>query len=107
MKLRSLVLPFSLALTIGCSGNAPLDGRPPDRVANAVDLRRLPPDAQVEFVVGLSLREPTALHKYVASRRSGDLGLQPPDFADLFAPSRQDYARVVSWLRTRGLFITR
>ncbi|HXU67999.1 MAG TPA: S53 family serine peptidase [Polyangia bacterium] len=96
-----------LASTLGCSGNAPLDGRPPDRVAAAVDLGRLPPGTLVDFVIGLSPRRPTELHKYVAMRRSGDAMLAPDDFADLYAAKRQDYARVMSWMEQHGIIVTR
>ncbi|HEY2746707.1 MAG TPA: S53 family peptidase [Polyangia bacterium] len=106
MKLLGLASLF-LASTIGCSANTPLDGRPPDRVASAVDLGPLAPDATVDFVVGLTLRQPTLLHRYIASRSSHDFSLAPVDFAESFAVSAQDYARVVSWMRQSGVFITR
>jgi subtilase family serine protease len=105
MKLSSLATLF-LVSTIGCSSKAPLDGATPDRVAGAVDLGPLAPDAVIDFVVGVAVREPTLLHKYVASRRVGDVPLGPDDFAGSFAVSAQDYARVVGWMRQSGVAIT-
>lgn len=109
MKLRSL-LPFTLPLLIGCSGSAPIATTStalPDRVQHATDLGRLAPDTPVDFVVGLALRRPEALHKFVAGRALADMPMQPGDFADTFAPTTQDYGRVVSWLRAHGAFVTR
>src|SRR2546423_11651665 len=100
-------LPFLISIVIGCSASAPIDGQVPDRVQRAVDLGRLAPDAQIDFVVGLSLRQPTALHRFLASRVSGDEPLAPDDFADGFAPTAQEYWRVVSWLRAHAALVTR
>ncbi len=110
MKLSSLApLLFLSTLTTGsgCSGKTPLDGAVPDRAAKAVDLGPLAPDTVIDFVVGLAVREPTLLHKYVAARRVGDVPLAPDDFAGSFAVSAQDYGRVVSWMRASGVFVTR
>ncbi|HEX8953671.1 MAG TPA: protease pro-enzyme activation domain-containing protein, partial [Polyangia bacterium] len=98
-----------LPLLIGCSKSAPIDTAAslPDRVQGAVDLGRLPADAQVDFVVGLSMRRPEALDRFLRTRAVGDVPLAPDEFADTFAPTAQDYYRVVSWLRAQGAFITR
>jgi subtilase family serine protease len=106
MSVRT-ILTFVLPLIIGCSGSAPIDGQLPARVDRAVDLGRMAPDAQIDFVVGLALRQPSALQRYVASRAVGDEPLQPSDFADGFAPTAQEYWRVVSWLRAHGALVTR
>jgi kumamolisin len=112
MKLRNL-LPFVLPLTIGCSASAPIDpgsgsaAALPDRVQSAIDRGRMAPDALVDFVVGLSVRRPEALDRFVATRAVGDAALAPEEFADRFAPTAQEYWRVVSWLRAHGAFVTR
>ena len=108
MNLRTL-LPLVLPWLIGCSGNAPLSTATPlpDRVAHAVDEGPLAPDTPVDFVVGLAMRQPTALHRYVASRTVGDVPLAPDEFADTFAPSRTEYSRVVDWLTAHGAIVTR
>ena len=107
MKLRSLAL-FILPLAIGCSANAPLaDARVSDRAANAVDLGRLASDTELDFVVGLSLRNRPGLHRWLAERATGDDVLAPDDFAAAFAPTAQEYARVVGWLRAHNVFVTR
>jgi kumamolisin len=106
MNLRTL-LPFIVPLVIGCSASAPIDGQLPDRVQRATDVGRMSPDAQVDFVVGLTLRQESALHRFVATRAVGDVPLGPDDFADAFAPTAQDYWRVVSWLTRHGAIITR
>src|SRR5947209_19771273 len=107
MNLRSL-LPFVI-LVIGCSGNAPTDpsASASDRVQAATDLGRLGGDAQVDFVVGLALRRPNELRHLLSTRAVGDEPLQPDDFADGFAPTAQDYWRVVRWLQSHGALITR
>jgi kumamolisin len=92
---------------MGCSGSAPLDGSTADRTARAVDVGRLPADTPVDFVVGLSLRRPAALHRFVASRVGNDVAMQPEDFAETFAPPRSDYARVIAWMEARGVLVTR
>ena len=110
MKLGSLAPLLLVSIVgsgLGCSGSAPLDGRPPDRAASAIDLGPVAPGQQVDFVVGLAVRAPTLLHKFVASRRAVDAPLAPDDFAGSFAVSQEDYARVVSWMRQSGVFITR
>ncbi|MGZ3429752.1 MAG: S53 family peptidase, partial [Polyangia bacterium] len=107
MHIRSFVA-FFLPLAIGCSANVPLaDGRVSDRAANAVDLGRLSPGAEVDFVVGLSLHDRPALHRLLAERAIGEEALAPEDFADVYAPTRQEYARVVGWLQAHNVLITR
>jgi subtilase family serine protease len=106
MSLRTL-LPLVVPLMIGCSGSAPVDGQVPDRVQRAVDLGRLAPDTRLDFVVGLALPQPTTLHRYLATRALGDVPLGPDGFADAFAPTTQDYRRVVSWLESHGALVTR
>jgi len=109
MNLRSLSFFAVLPLIVGCSANAPIDpSQPtPTRIEQAVDLGRMSADAPIDFVVGLALRAPTALHRFVAGRAVGDEPIQPDDFADGFAPTKQEYARVVAWLRSTGALITR
>ncbi len=106
MSLRTL-LPFLLGAAVGCSAGVPLDSRVPDRVQSATDLGRMAPDTQVDFVVGLSLHNRTALHRLVAERPSGSFNFAPDDFADSFAPTVQQYASVLSWLRAHGVLVTR
>lgn len=109
MNLRPL-LPFAVSLVLGCAGSAPIDPSAPsasDRAARAVDGGRLPPDTQIDFVVGLSLRRPDALDRFVARRAGGDEPLAPDDFAAAYAPTAQEYGRVVTWLRAHGALVTR
>ena len=107
MNLRSL-LPFAI-FVIGCSGNAPIDpsAGASDRAAAATDLGRLGGDTQIDFVVGLALRRPTELHRLLSTRTVGDEPLQPDDFAEGFAPTAQEYWRVVQWLSAHGALVTR
>jgi subtilase family serine protease len=107
MHIRSFAV-FLLPLAIGCSANAPLaDGLVSDRAATAVDLGRLSPDTEVDFVVGLSLRNRPALHRLLIERAVGEEPLAPEDFADAYAPTTKEYATVVGWLRAHGILVMR
>src|SRR5438067_13896978 len=107
MHIRSFAV-FLLPLAFGCSANAPLaDGRVSDRAANAIDLGRLSPASEIDFVVGLSLRNRPALHRLLAERPTGDDAMAPEDFADAYAPTAQEYARVVGWLRAHDGLVMR
>lgn len=108
MHKRHLLVLF-LPLIVACSkdGSVAVDGQLPERVQRATDLGRVAGDAEVDFVVGLSLRHAAELHKIVDDRRVGEDGIAPEDFADQFAPTRSEYASVVSWLRAAGATVTR
>jgi len=107
MNLRSLSLFALLPLIVGCSASAPIDGQVSARVDRAVDLGRMAPDAQLDFVVGLALRDRPALQRFIATRVVGDVPLAPDDFAAGYAPTAQQYWHVVSWLRAHGALVTR
>jgi kumamolisin len=112
MHIRTLAVfvahAFLVPMALGCSASAPLANAPiSDRAAGAVDLGRLAPDAQLDFVVGLSLRNRSGLHRLIAERTTGEATLAPEDFADAFAPSRRDYAAVVRWLQAHNIVVTR
>ena len=98
MKLGSLstVLVASLLTPIlGCSGIGARRRWTTDRSrGERRRLGRLAPDTPVDFVVGLSLRRPEALHRFVAARGAVDAALDPSDFADQYAPlARRLHAR--------------
>src|SRR4051812_9658838 len=105
MPIRTIVV-LLCSLAVGCSANAPLDdARVSERTQSAIDLGRLPADTEVDFVVGLSLRNRTALQRLLAERQSGDDVLAPEEFAGSYAPTTQEYARVVAWLRAHGVLV--
>jgi kumamolisin len=107
MKLRH-VLPMVLVSAVGCSSTVPIDDAPASgRVQQAVDLGRLAPDTQVDFVVGLSLRHRPVLQGVLATRKSGEMAYSPDDFAAEFAPTSLEYNRVLAWLRANGVLVTR
>ena len=84
MNLRSTfaIRPFLDYWLLGERADHRRRRRCPIAPQHAVDLGRLAPDTQVDFVVGLALRRPTALHRYVATRAVGDEPLGPDEFAD-------------------------
>ena len=101
-------LPFLLSLTLGCSANVPLDGTGASaRAENAVDLGRMAPGTEVDFVVGLSLRRRSLLRARLFGHVTGDANLAPDDFAAEFAPTALEYANVLRWLRAHGVLVTR
>jgi kumamolisin len=98
-------LAVALILIAGCSADGTTALAPPStRVAGASDLGRLAPDAELDFVVGLSLRTPPpAIGKWW---RAAD-PLPSADFAARFSPSANDYRAVLDWLRAAGLLVIR
>ncbi len=109
MQTRGLCVLIVLLIAAACSpnGSVPVDGQLSDRVQRAVDLGRVAPDAELDFVVGLSLRHETKLRALVRDRLSSEEGLAPERFADGFAPSRSEYASIVRWLGAGGATVTR
>lgn len=111
-RFPSLALFASLAgcLAGGCvAGGASLPGADlvAERVQRATDLGRVPRDAQLDFVIGLQLRDRAVLHKLIDARRPGEEGLAPGDFAERFAPSAAGYARLQTWLAANQILVTR
>ncbi|MDB4970509.1 MAG: hypothetical protein JWN44_6198 [Myxococcales bacterium] len=107
---RLLSLALLTPLALGCAPTgASLPGADvvSDRVQRSVDLGRVSRDAQLDFVIGLRLRDREQLHKLVDARRPGDEGLAPGDFADRFAPSVLAYSRMVAWLQSNQILVTR
>lgn len=109
-KSFAFVFVFVLLALGGCARNgavtlpsAPIS----DRAAAGVDLGRVPPDAQLDIVIGLRLHDENRLHRLIAERPAADDGLDPDAFADRFAPSPAQYRRVVGFLRAHELIVTR
>jgi len=96
-----------VALATGCSdGRLPIEGTgTSERIANAVDEGPVPSDAEFQFVIGLTLRAPEALHKYIGDQPFTGDTLAPDDFAEKFALAGGEYARFVSELRAQGLTV--
>src|SRR5262245_57810973 len=106
----TLLVAAGCALLAGCvaDGSVTLPGATvPTRVEGAIDLGRVAGDMQLDFVVGLALRDRPRLGKLLSAGAFIDEGLAPEDFAQQFAPSRGDYSRVVAALRNQGLEVKR
>jgi kumamolisin len=104
---RGLVVVF--LVMSGCSADGTMPLAPPSpRLAGAIDLGRLAPDAELDFVVGLVLRNPGGARGLSDAKWwSGGDRLSVGDFAARFAPSPREYGAVVGWLRDAGLLVTR
>jgi kumamolisin len=103
---RIFLVVFAAQFALGCApdGSVPLNtAGVPERVQRAVDLGRVAPDTEFDFVIGLSLHDRPRLRKLVVERAPGEEGLLPDAFADRFAPSPAQYARLVTWLRAHGI----
>jgi len=92
----------------GCSDRTQLrTSGPGTRLDGALDLGPVAPDAEVELLLALELRQPRQLGKFLSEQpRSGDT-LSPFDFAAVFAPTEREYAHLRSWLSAHGFVITR
>lgn len=93
---------------VGCDGRRPIEGgQPSPRIAGAVDLGAVPPSTEIDFVLGVRLAAPAPLGKFLDERRVTGDALEPYDFADAFAVSAGEYARIVTWLRAHELEVVR
>ena len=96
----------------GCSAPAPpLPSQVPPRVAAATAIGRVDAEAPIDFVLALQLRDPDGLAALLRDQATPGSGryrqfLTPAAFADAFAPTSADYARVVTALRARGLQVS-
>jgi kumamolisin len=109
MQRTALTLSLSLfALVVGCSDRTPAPGASSGvRVDGAIDLGALSRDTVVDLVIGLRLRAEPALQKFLDAQPDTHDTMTPDDFADAFAISAGDYARVRNWLVAQGFVITR
>jgi kumamolisin len=100
---------IALAFCAGC-GAPPVGVQPhqPSRVGGALDLGPLDPTTQLEFVVGMKLRDTDGLTQLLALQRKGLEGaLTPAQFADRFGATADDYQSVIDWAGRYGLEVTR
>src|SRR5437773_4925610 len=89
----------AVAVAAGCGSGVPVaNTEPSPRVVGAFDLGRVPADTELDFIVGLELRQPARLQKFLDARLVTGAALLPEDFGDEFAVSARDYARFVAWL---------
>jgi subtilase family serine protease len=99
---------LGVAATVGCGNRTPLAASAPGaRIDGAVDLGSIAPDTQLDLVVGLALRQPAALHRFLDAQQYTRDVLTAEDFGDHFGVSPGEYARVVTWLGAQGFTITR
>lgn len=110
MRNTVVALSFAMLAAAGCSdGRGPANGAAVinPRITRATDLGRVSSDTEFDFVIGFKLRNTEALHKFLTEKSiTGDV-MTPSDFADQFGPSAADYFRMVTWLRSHGLVVTR
>ncbi|HEX8950478.1 MAG TPA: S53 family peptidase [Polyangia bacterium] len=106
-RLRFLALLVAVA-AVGCSNRRPVDGaQPGPRLAGAVELGAVPADTELDLVIGVRLRDPIKLGRFLDAQPFTGDAMSAPDFADGFAISAAGYARLVTWLRGAGLAIVR
>jgi kumamolisin len=99
---------LAAGLAAGCSARTPVASTTPGaRLAGAVDLGELPPDEELDAVIALSLPEAPRLRKFLAAQDVTRDVLTPYDFGEQFGASALAYARVVAWLGSSGLTVTR
>ncbi|MCU1282849.1 MAG: hypothetical protein JWM53_6395, partial [bacterium] len=99
--MRALLCTLGCVALVGC-GTPRSAARPsqvPARVAGATALGPVADDEPVTFVLAMTLHDRARLDALVA----GGVVLTPDQFADAFAPSPDDYARVVATLRAHDL----
>ena len=106
-RLLSLAL-LVVAASAGCSDRKPVDGAAPGlRLAGARELGPVSSDTEFDLVIGVRLRDPIKLGKFLdAQPWTGD-SMTAGDFADGFAISAGGYARLLSSLRAAGFTIVR
>ena len=93
---------------IACSSQTTIGGTAANpRIANAVDLGRVPPGTEFDFVLGLQIRNEAGLHKFLANQSLTRDELTPIDFGDAFGVSAARYAYLVSWVRVHGMEVVR
>jgi kumamolisin len=102
-----LLVALVVVAALGCSNGVPLPAPPSARAQHALDLGRLPADAELDFVVGLALRDRQGVRRLLEERPRVGGGLAVTEFAARFSPTQDDYDAVVAWLRGAGLLVTR
>ncbi|MGZ3439982.1 MAG: S53 family peptidase [Polyangia bacterium] len=106
-RLLSLAL-IAVAASVGCSDRKPAPGAGPGlRTIGAVELGPVPSDAQFDLVIGVRLRDPIKLGKFLDAQPFTGDAMSVSDFADGFAISAGGYARLVATLRADGFTIVR
>jgi kumamolisin len=92
----------------GCSSSKlNSNAQPNARVAGAIDLGSVSPDSTYDFVVALTPQNQNLLHKFFEKQPYTGDTLAGTDYADQFSVSAAEYARVITWLRTHGMTVTR
>jgi kumamolisin len=105
--MRMFMLAFAAGAVVAVAGCSPgVPSSPNPRVAAAIDLGKLSPDAQLDVVVGLAIQQPARLGKFLADQPETRDALTPYDFADRYSVSPAEYTRVTTWLRAQGLIVT-
>jgi kumamolisin len=97
------------ASAVGCSnGSVPIDGAQLNpRVSQSIDLGRVAPSSEFDFVIGMRLRSVDALNRFLVDKATTGDSLSPEDFGEMFGPSANEYSRLAGWLRSQGLDVTR
>src|SRR5690349_20820152 len=99
MRSASIFVAAAAVIGAGCTSSVPVPNtQPSSRVLAGVDLGRVAAATELDFVVGLELRAPARLQKFLDERLVTGEALQPEDFGDQFAVPARDYARLVAWL---------
>jgi kumamolisin len=105
MRMLAFFFAGAIAL-VGCSPRVP-GATPNPRLANAIDLGKLSPDAQLDLVIGLQLRNVPHLGKVLREQTYSHDTWTPVDFGERFGVSAGEYAQILTWLRAHGLTVTR
>jgi kumamolisin len=108
MRIASNYVALAFVAAVGCSSSKPIsNAQPTGRINGATDLGSVAPDSTYDFIVGIESQNTSLLHKFLSEQtRTGDT-LGPIDFADRFSVSAAEYGRVVTWLRSQGMQVTR
>lgn len=98
-----------LSLAVGCTSGKSMSSNAASnaRIAGAIDLGKVSPDTEFDFVVGVNLRDQHGLNKFIGAQKVTADRLGPVDFGDLFGPTSAEYKRLLTWLAANGLTITR
>src|SRR5690242_11610580 len=100
MRSFALIFAGAIALT-GCSPRVPGAG-PNPRLEHATDLGQLSPDAELDIVIGVQLRDTPRLGKFLAEQPDTRDAMTAIDFGQRFAVSAAEYGDLLTWLRARG-----
>jgi subtilase family serine protease len=108
MRIASNYVALAFVAAVGCSSSKPLNNaQPSGRIPGATDLGRVAPDSTYDFVIGIEAQNRPAMQKFLDSMdRTGET-MGATDFADSFVVSAAEYKRVVNWLQSQGLQVTR